>query len=357
MGWGVTRRGVHSMSARQKTSAWARAGVLSRECGNVLILSVLLATLVTALATAQFFTVQKNLRSSNYSNDRGKLRAIAESGIYHAVYELGYRVGNGDGTIGTVNWVSANDLGRDGKANTKDEGEKDERPSPGEPNVSAVSVGKAGEGISFFTRATDTKWAGVKRVISTAFNATATSTVEVYVKLTPVNMAGVGAVYVLPGTVLDLNGNSFTISGKDTNPDGTTGTAAAVYGIATLLGSPPGTNTTNITTQVSSKSYAQITGMGSTPSIGETTGLDFNAIYNAFKSAPHTTVNPGTVTSPSWGDYATNDYRITYCPGDLHLSGTGQGAGALVVDGSLTMSGSFTYVGLIIVKGDVQIVC
>jgi hypothetical protein len=170
-------------------------------------------------------------------------------------------------------------------------------------------------------------------------------------------MSGAGAVYVLPGTVLDLHGNSFSISGFDTNPDGTKGSAPTVYGIATLTGNPAGTNASALKTQVMTMDFHQVVGLGSKPpSIGETSGVDFNQIYSAVMRTTRTTIDPATYTDPSWGDWKTDNYKITYCPGDLHLSGIGQGAGVLVVDGSLTMSGTFTYVGLIVVRGDVSIV-
>src|SRR5262245_7143504 len=112
------------MSNGQKTSAAIPASPRGRDEGNVLILGLLLATLVSALITAQVITVQKNARSSNWMNDHVKLRGIADSGIYQAVYELAYKVGKADGRIGTDTWVVANDLGQDAQASTGDEGEK-----------------------------------------------------------------------------------------------------------------------------------------------------------------------------------------------------------------------------------------
>jgi hypothetical protein len=57
---------------------------------------------------------------------------------------------------------------------------------------------------------------------------------------------------------------------------------------------------------------------------------------------------PSGVTPPDWGD-ATNAGGITFCDGDVEL--TGQGGGILVVTGTLTLKGSFNFKGMIIVTG------
>src|SRR5262245_6320965 len=93
--------------------------------GNILILGLLLVTLLAGLSTAFLVIVQKNSRQSNYLNTLNELRHITESAVNQSVHELGYHGGGGDGKIGTELWVAANDLGRDGRAGTRDEGEGD----------------------------------------------------------------------------------------------------------------------------------------------------------------------------------------------------------------------------------------
>src|SRR5262245_60367470 len=83
------------------------------ERGNVLVLSLLLATLIITLVTAHCFTSQKNLRHSNHMNEKSRMRRVAESGMMQAIHELVYKGGKADGIIGTDNWVVANDLGYD----------------------------------------------------------------------------------------------------------------------------------------------------------------------------------------------------------------------------------------------------
>ena len=57
---------------------------------------------------------------------------------------------------------------------------------------------------------------------------------------------------------------------------------------------------------------------------------------------------PSGVTPSSWGD-PNNASGITFCDGDVELSGTG--GGILVVTGTLTLKGAFTFKGMIIVTG------
>ena len=94
----------------------------ARERGNVLVVSFLLVTMITALITAHLITVQKNSRQCNFINDLSEMRKFAESGVTQSLYELSFGVGKGDGNIGTDNWVLGCDLGRDAKASTKDDG-------------------------------------------------------------------------------------------------------------------------------------------------------------------------------------------------------------------------------------------
>ena len=64
-------------------------------------------------------------------------------------------------------------------------------------------------------------------------------------------------------------------------------------------------------------------------------------------------MNGGTVTGPAWGD--NNEYHVVHSTGDLHVSGSGQGGGILIVDGDFDCSGSFTWYGMVIVLGDIRL--
>jgi len=318
------------------------------------MVSFLLVTVLAALATAHFATVQKNSRQSGFIDELGDLRRYAESGVRLSIHELTYEVSGSDGRIGTELWTAANDIGRDGKPATGDEGEGDGIPTPGEPNIIASSAGPSSEGIGLFVHAVDTSWPNVKRIVSTAFGGSAYASVEVYARATPRTIPGTGAVFVQPGLILDIKGNSFLISGNDTSPGGAAGPQPAVLGIATSPGAPPGSNASDIIDQVPVGYEDQVIGSGGIPSVGETPALDFDEVFNAFKASQTNTIAPGSYDNVIWGDYATADHQVTYCSGDLHLSGDGRGAGVLIVEGAVTFSGRFEFVGLVIVRGDVR---
>lgn len=328
-----------------------------RERGNILLLSFLLVTILVALASAHFATVFRSTRQSIYFSSLSELRRYAETGVNLALHELTFKTGKGDGHIGAENWSPAtSDFGRDGAAATGDEGEGDGIPTPGEPNLAFASVGTPSVGMGLVAHSSDSVWPNVRRIVGVASSPEAIGAVEVYALENVNSVPGVGAVFVQPGVVLDLNGNAFRISGTDTNPDGTKGPAPETSGIATTVGNPPGSNDSSLTDQISSKSADQITGLGGEPSINETEEIDFDTVFNWFKAAPgKTLVAPGTYSGASWGSDKTNDYRVTYCTGDLHMSGASQGAGVLIVDGSLSVTGQFEFAGIVIVRGDVKI--
>src|SRR2546426_5449566 len=204
-----------------------------RERGNPLILSMLLLSLLVALATAQFSVTQKNIQSSNYYLSYSDLHKYAESGIDLALHDLKYTLTANGGKIGTVGWITANDVGRDGVASPYDQGEGDGIPTAGEPNVAPVSIGSSSFGARLFVWVTDTATPNVYRVVATAENSDASSTVDTYVRKTIISIPRVGAVFVDPTVALDLKGNSFMIDGNDHDPSGGGGSSATVPRITT----------------------------------------------------------------------------------------------------------------------------
>lgn len=327
-----------------------------RERGNMLVVSFLAVTILTALATAHFATVQKNSRQADYMNEMAELRRHADSGIQLALHEMVYEVGNSDGLIGTEQWTTAGDLGKDNQPSTGDEGEGDGVPTPGEAGLQPAAIGETGTGMRLLVRTADSAWPGVKRIVSTAFNSRAMAIVEMYAQEATESIPGTGAAYLQPGVALDLRGNSFTIDGHDTNPDGSGGPEPTVYGISTSIGDPPGTNADAIAAQIPGGREDQVIGQGSNPSVGETSLLDFDLLFNSFKAARTHVIDPGSYSDAELGDYAASDNRVTVCNGNLQLTGNGIGSGVLVVEGSLTISGTFEFVGVVIVRGDVRIV-
>lgn len=330
-------------------------GMNRREGGNVLVLSLLLVSLLTALATAFFAVTQKNSRHSSFVNNLGELRRYAETGINLALHELTYGVGNGDGYIGTELWTLTDDVGRDGKAGTSDEGEADGVPTPGEPNVKPTSVGPVRQRIGLLVHTSDTAWPDVKRVVSTAANPEAMAVSEVYARRRITKVPHAAAVYVQPGVPIVINGNKLWVSGDDTNPDRSSGPEPPVYGLATDTGDPPGSNADKLFSQLDKKAKDRITGLGGSASIGEIDLVDFEELISAFKDGDIKTIEPGTYGKGTWGVPVDGQYQVTVCDGDLGLSGRCSGAGVLIVEGSLTVAGDFDFEGVVFVRGDVVV--
>ena len=63
-----------------------------------------------------------------------------------------------------------------------------------------------------------------------------------------------------------------------------------------------------------------------------------------------TIIPDGTNHSADMGDDANPE--ITYCPGDCRINGSSSGAGMLIVEGRLELTGNLDYRGLILVVGD-----
>ena len=324
------------------------------ERGAILLLCILLVVFVGALATAFAVVVQKNSAQGRFLNGLGALRRYAQNGVNLAMHELTYDVNNGDGNIGTELWTTAGDIGRDGWAATSDEGEANGIPTPGEPNLAAVPIGPANRDMGLFVRTTDTAWPNVKRIVSTAFDNEGIANVEVYARYDTKTPPLLGAAYVDAGTELKFGGN-LLIDGNDHNPNGSPGPAPPVYGIATSIGDPAGSNAFDLVAQVPPKYSDQILGQGGQPSIGEVPKVETDSLFDEFKARRSKVVAPGTYTDVNWGNWATNDFQVIHATGDVVLGGTAKGAGVLLVDGSLTLTGKTQFVGLIIVRGDMKL--
>lgn len=325
---------------------------ISRE-GNVLILALLLMTLLAALASAQFAVVQKNVQASSFFLSYSDLHKYAESGISLALHDLNYDLSGNAGNIGTATWTSVNDVGRDGIPATGDSGEGDGFATVGEPNAFPVTIGAVDQRIGLLVHVDGTAFPNMYRVTASATSADGTAKIETYVEKTIATLPKVAAVFVDPAVALDLKGNKFTIDGNDHNPDGTPGPEPAVPGIATLPGDPLGSNQAMLLAQIPALNYDQVLGAGGMPSLGEAPDVYIDQIFEGFLGRVDNELDPATYTDPAIGEYTTDDFQVTHTQGDLHFSGKGEGAGVLLVDGSLFVSGQFTFYGLIIVRGDI----
>ena len=170
-----------------------------------------------------------------------------------------------------------------------------------------------------------------------------------------------GAIY-LPGQPQYIetrfNGSSFQINGNDANPGGAPGSGAAspVPGISTsisgttteIIGSPGGS--------LSSTQYSQIAGLGGSPSVRTSSmTIDVNQlatdlIASGVEGIDRQTLPGGSYTGGEWGTSTLP--KITHITGDGTVTGVSTGWGVLIVDGNLSTRGTFTFSGLVILRGE-----
>jgi len=318
---------------------------------------MLVLLLMAGLTAALYVVTFSDTKQSVFYSDRGELLQYAQDGVSLALMELNYGTGGADGKIGTELWTTTNDLGKDGKASTKDEGEGDGIPTPGEANLSAVAIGPTASGVRLLVRSADTAWTGTKRIVSVAYNSRSMVAVEAYGGGASAALPGTGAMFVPGNTIYTLSGSNLTIDGRDTNPDGTAGPNPVTYGVTTPIGSPAGANKTALDSQLSSWGKS-ILGIGGgtkgKASLSEVVDPKFETIFNNYKSVSGVVnMAPGAYTKNQVviGDYTKNLNQITYIKGDVQFSDM-IGAGVLLVEGNLKISGQAMFAGLVMVRGD-----
>jgi hypothetical protein len=172
---------------------------------------------------------------------------------------------------------------------------------------------------------------------------------------------GRGAIYLASDSVdTQFTGNAFDIDGNDHNQFG-----------ALVPGGPvePGIGTRNdgvtssVKSDLSSQQKDNVKGLDFTlsplnPSVITTGGP---TVSDLDRLIANILLTPGVVTNSSatingnttFGTVASPQItHLTASNTKIHANGNAQGAGILIVDGSLTINGTLDFVGWIIVKGD-----
>jgi hypothetical protein len=183
-----------------------------------------------------------------------------------------------------------------------------------------------------------------------------------------------------------FSGNSFTIDGYDhsgmthdeilNNHKALDATLPAFPGISCLNDAPAQGDATNAVATVKATLVDQqqdnVTGEGGTPSIQDATqdvrdnpnpdavnifdGVFLTNFANTIAGVADYTYQDGTSLSGDNIELGTPDNpKITVALGDLDLNGNGEGAGIMIVRGTLDVGGSFTYDGVILVLGEGEI--
>ncbi len=151
--------------------------------------------------------------------------------------------------------------------------------------------------------------------------------------------------------ILDLKGNAFLVSGADHDLDGNEDlTLPQKSGIA----SPA--PVADLIAQVPAAQQDQIQGLGGAPAIGQVPAVDLATLVDQARSAASIVITGGTHTSLALGTPTAAGVVVAYAGTSIHLSGASEGAGILIVDGDLRISGSFTWRGLVIVRCRVTMV-
>lgn len=150
-----------------------------------------------------------------------------------------------------------------------------------------------------------------------------------------------------PAAAFDLDGAAFVISGRDVSMSGAE-TGALVAGIG-VNGDP-----SLVMNEVRSNQEAQVLGAGGTPSVQEVPPLDLQGLLeDAARTASVTLEADGIyrATKGEWGTVAAP--AVVYANGSVRISNGSGGAGLFVVNGDLTITGDYTWQGVIIVRGRV----
>ena len=168
---------------------------------------------------------------------------------------------------------------------------------------------------------------------------------------------GLGATS-LPGSVADstetnFSGDTFTISGIDN-----CGAAPAVPGIAVTDPALAEEISNSDTSDggLASDQMDNVAGVGGSPSVVTISppSMTVSQYADAYLALSHVDLTGGNYSgSDNWGTSSTP--AITRITGDATITGTIDGYGVLIVDGTLDIAGNFSFHGLVITRGDIQI--
>ncbi|MCH7773736.1 MAG: hypothetical protein IH784_04925 [Bacteroidetes bacterium] len=159
----------------------------------------------------------------------------------------------------------------------------------------------------------------------------------------PVN----GSLYISADTLeVKLQGD-LEIDGNDRNIDDSPGPEPAVPGIA--VDDPA--DSSYVINELKPKISNNIEGLGGDPSVHTVVdNTDWDEVTQNLIFAQDTSLGTGNYSAGTvLGTFANP--IITYVHGDVHFSSTATGSGIMIIDGNVTMSGQFTYYGMIIVYG------
>jgi hypothetical protein len=167
----------------------------------------------------------------------------------------------------------------------------------------------------------------------------------VVVKFSPTIPVANAALSIYGDSVTFYNsGKSFLIDGRDYTSSGSLSGNPSLNGISVTAAH---TEASLEAFLVKGKVGSNVSGAGTSPSIGLTSALDIVQLKEQVRSMATLTLTPGKIT----GNLVIGTLAapvIAYVPGDIEFKGNVSGAGILVVDGILTMGGNFFWKGIVI---------
>jgi Tfp pilus assembly protein PilX len=334
--------------------------VLANDRGLALAIVLMMMAILLAVTGAGLFHSGLSLKAT--ANLKGGTAALqaADAGIQHALAKI---PAGGDfdsfwaGT-GLANFPCKNSSGSTGTCN----GTTYKPTLTGSINGYTYTV----EVTNDTTVGGETATSDANKIVILTSTATgsggSTRKVRAYIGRSP--WLPPGAIY-FPGAPANLsetfNGNSFAVSGNDTNPWQAVGSGSAspILGIATT---DSGT-TTEVNSTLGSSRYGQVTGLGSNPSVAVSTTLNVDQLATdllnlgvegtdkkTLSGSSYDTSDLGTSSSNPKIVHLTNSSVSVRCGSGNHP--TAVGYGVLIVDGNLTVNGLFRWNGLIIFKGN-----
>jgi len=148
-------------------------------------------------------------------------------------------------------------------------------------------------------------------------------------------------------------GNAFILNGHDTNINGSAGSQPAVAGISVFNDAYVSAIVADL--HANGMQNDNILGSGSNPSVvnmAATSKLTFSSVADFADQMllVANTVLPGyNASGASWG--TASKPQITYVQGNCKIGGASSGAGILLVDGTISITGNFDFNGLIVMTG------
>jgi hypothetical protein len=150
-----------------------------------------------------------------------------------------------------------------------------------------------------------------------------------------------------------FNGTQFTVSGQDWDPV----TQSVIVGNSEVPGMATTVDPSVVTNELAVNQENNLEGSGAEPSVSQSAlDLDLEELATQLSASADHTIGPGDYSNleitamGGWGGW--DDYQTVYATGSIQISGNNVGGGVLIIDGDFTLTGTFTWYGLVIVLGD-----